>query len=71
MTDLLLERKRLLARSALFGEETTLRVREAQSLWAEAVAKHAVLRPQVLDRFTLLTSQPARDEENHELKRGR
>jgi hypothetical protein len=58
-------------RSALFGEETTLRVREAQSPWVETAAKHAVLRPQVLDRLTLLTSQPAHDEENHELRRGR
>jgi hypothetical protein len=56
-------------RSALFGEETTLRVREAQSLWAEAAAKHEVLRTQVLDRFALLASQPARDQVNQELKR--
>jgi hypothetical protein len=53
----------------LFGEETTLRDREAQSLWANVTAKHAVLRPQILDRFTLLTSQPARNEENRLLTR--
>jgi hypothetical protein len=54
---------------APFGEETTLRVREAQTRWAEAASKHSVLHPQVLDRFALPANQPAcNEEDNQELK---
>lgn len=56
-------------RLGFLGQKPTLRVGQAQPLRAEMAAKHVVLRPQVLDRFALLASQPACDQKIQELKR--
>ncbi len=53
----------------MLRERASLRVGEVQACGRQSRAKEAVLSAEILERFALLTPEPAGDEEHEELER--